>query len=104
MKLRRNIAWSVLNILVAVVFLGWSSNTWVEPELRNEHVATGGTGFVFALICLWVVGPIALVDSVWLALTLRQGKRTNNWRPLFVVGSTAVIWIGVISFSASKVG
>lgn len=100
----RDGVWLGLNAVVAIIFLWWTSSTWVEPELKDVPGASGGAPVVFTLVVLWVLGPMSLVNLGWLTWTARRSLRERDWTPAGIFGLIVACWIVIVLFSASKLG
>ncbi len=104
MQLRavRDGVWLGLNVVVALIFLALTSGQWIEPELKDEPGASGGSVFVFALFVLYIVGPSMALNVGWLAFTARKALRERDWTPVWVFAAIAGAWLALVAFSASK--
>jgi hypothetical protein len=95
--------WLGLNGLSGLVFLFLSSSQWIEPELKDDPGASGGAPFVFALLVLWSVVPIMVLNLAWLAFSARKAFRDRDWTPPITFAAIAAAWVALVMFSASKV-
>ena len=100
----RNGVWLGLNAVAAIIFLWWTSSTWIEPELKDVPGASGGAPVVFTLIVFWVLGPMSLLNLGWLAWTARRSLRERDWTTTGVFGLMVAGWIAIVLLSASKLG
>jgi hypothetical protein len=99
----RDLLWLGLNGITAFAFLWLSSNSWLEPELKDEpDVAKGGAFFVFTLIVVELLGPVLLLNLGWLAWNTRKSMRDHDYTPAKLFVLLALAWIAVFGFSASR--
>ncbi|MDB5470927.1 MAG: hypothetical protein JWR84_2487 [Caulobacter sp.] len=99
----RDGVWLCLNGMAALIFLWLSSSQWIEPELRGYPGASGGAPVIFALIVAQLLGPLLLLNLIWLGLAAWKSLPQRDWTPVWAFAGMAVGWIGLIHFSASRV-
>jgi hypothetical protein len=89
--------WLIFNTLVGALFLAFTAQFWIEPELRGESEALGPyVAFLFTLV--WA-GPVVLaLNLVWLALRLR--RKASALSSVVVLAGALGGWIALVLFSA----
>ncbi|MEG3147017.1 hypothetical protein U1839_20390 [Sphingomonas sp. RT2P30] len=80
------------NAIGLVLFLWFASQTWIEPELRNEVVARGGDALVFMGTALPVLVLFSLADFYWLWRRLIA----RRWYSAMLVGVVAIFWMAAL--------
>jgi hypothetical protein len=96
LALHREKWWLAVNAVGLVAFLYLASETWREPELRGQEVATAGVAFVWALSALPVLFVFFVIDVVWLSRAIALGFRSQEWRPTVVAMGAGAIWVGAV--------
>ena len=87
------------NLAGMLVFLAWSASCcWIEPELKDVPVATGGVAFVWAFGPLPVLAAFVLADLVWAAVAGSKGLRERRWTFLVTPFLMLVSWAAVFIF------
>jgi hypothetical protein len=100
----RDWVWIGINGLIGFLFLWLSSREWIEPELKDFPGASGGAPIVFTLLVFELLGPLMILNLVWLGIMVWVGKRIGNriaTISLFALMTAG--WICLVLFSASKV-
>lgn len=77
-------------MLGAMAYLWLSSRTWIEPELRDENVASAGAAVVWFGTALPVLIGFLLADFVWFIRRVWQGQ---NLQPMLLA---VVLWVAVL--------
>ena len=99
----RDWGWIGINGLIGLLFLWLSSHEWIEPELKDFPGASGGGPIVFTLLVFWLLGPLMILNLVWLGIMIWGGKRMRDWvTSILLVGLMSVAWLCLVLFSASK--
>jgi hypothetical protein len=97
-------AWIGINALISLMFLWQSTYECIEPELASFPGASGGAPIVFGLWLIWLVGPVMILNLVWLGIVILAGKRKGDWvTSILLFGLMSVAWVCLVLFSASKV-
>ncbi|MDH7975103.1 hypothetical protein QH494_23205 [Sphingomonas sp. AR_OL41] len=84
--------WILGNALGVVLFLWFASQTWIEPELRNEVVARSGDALVFMGTALPILVLFSLADLYWLSCRLIA----RRWYSAMLVGVVAAFWMAAL--------
>lgn len=92
MTLRGEKWWILGNALGVVLFLWFASQTWIEPELRNEVVARSGDALVFMGTALPILVLFSLADLYWLSCRLIA----RRWYSAMLVGVVAAFWMAAL--------
>jgi hypothetical protein len=96
--------WISINGLVGLWFLRLSSDEWIEPALRNFPGASGGAPIVFTLLVFELLGPLMILNLIWLGIMAWGAKRVRDRiATISLFAEMTAGWICLVLFSASKV-
>jgi hypothetical protein len=71
--------WVGANIVAVLLYLYFSSRTWLEPELRGEVVASSGDAFIWAMSALPVFVLAVLLDLAVVFWAARRRRQSAKW-------------------------
>jgi hypothetical protein len=76
----RLICMILLNAFGVILFIGFASQCWIEPELANEPGASGGDAMVWGVTALPILAAFVLIDFLWLIFECIAYLMKKTWR------------------------
>lgn len=96
--------WVLANLLGMALFLHLAVPTWIEAELVNEPVASGGESIVWGLSAFPVFLIFMLIHFGFGIATDQEQRRSGSWRGEICVGVTFVGWVALFFYDNAHHG
>ena len=75
--------WGAANLVGMLVFLRWSASCcWIEPELKDVPVASGGAAFVWGFGPFLIFTAFVIANFAWVTVVEMRGPRDRSWSAL----------------------
>lgn len=95
-------AWIAANLVASAVFLHFASWTWLEPNLRHEHVARDGDALIWMFSAFPVLLIAALANLLWFVLAGLERRNSGAPWPIHATSLVTLIWACAIGLNGLR--